>query len=137
MTGPGIAPGENHELVLNIDVMPTLLELANIEIPDNLHGESLVPLLENKENIDWRDRFYYEAPEPQLGSWPLYAVRTQRYKYIRTYDINNRDSVVFEELFDLENDPYELTNMIDDPGLQEKAEELSDDLDSLRNNFEE
>ena len=135
MTGPGIEPGENHEFVLNIDVMPTLLELADIEIPDNLHGESIVPLLTDNENPDWRDRFYYEAPEPQLGSWPLYAVRTQRYKYIRTYHINNRDSVVFEELYDLENDPHELTNVIDDPDFQETAEELSGDLDSLRNNF--
>ncbi|MFH5884512.1 sulfatase-like hydrolase/transferase [Halalkalibaculum sp. DA3122] len=135
VTGPGIVPGENHELVLNIDLMPTLLELADIEIPDNLHGESMVPLLKNQEEPDWRDRFYYEAPEPQLGSWPLYAVRSKRYKYIRTYDINNRDSVVFEELYDLENDPYELTNRIDDPGLREKAEELSGDVDSLRNRF--
>ena len=135
MSGPGIEPGENHELVLNIDVMPTLLELANIEIPDNLHGESIVPLLEGKENVDWRDRYYYEAPEPQLGSWPLYAVRTHRFKYIRTYDINNRDSVVFEELYDLENDPYELSNIIDKPDFREKADELSNDLDSLRNYY--
>lgn len=137
MTGPGIEPGENHELVLNIDVMPTLLELANIEIPGNLHGESMVPLLKDNEYPGWRDRFYYEAPEPQLGSWPLYAVRSQRFKYIRTYDINNRDSVVYEELYDLENDPFELTNIIDNPDFQIKVEELSEDLDSLRNNFSE
>lgn len=135
ITGPGIEPGDNEQIVLNIDVLPTLLELADIEIPDNIHGKSLVPLLENRDNVQWRDRFYYEAPEPQLGSWPHYAVRTQRYKYIRTYEKNGSDKVVFEELYDLENDPYELTNLIDAEKYNPVVEELSQDLDSLREEF--
>src|SRR5699024_7097708 len=45
MKGPGIDPGTSEEMVLNIDIMPTILELAGLKIPENLHGKSLVPLL--------------------------------------------------------------------------------------------
>jgi hypothetical protein len=50
----------------------------------------------------------------QLGSWPLYAVRTQRWMYVQTFDIKDRDSLVFEELYDLKNDPHETRNLVDE-----------------------
>lgn len=133
--GPDIVPGKDEHIVLNIDILPTLLELADIEIPNNIHGKSLLPLLQKEEGIQWRDRFYYEAPEPQLGSWPLYAVRTQRYKYIRTYELNDTNKVAYEELYDLDSDPHEWTNLIDAEEYSSVVEELSQDLDSLKKKF--
>ncbi|SHF84210.1 N-acetylglucosamine-6-sulfatase [Fodinibius roseus] len=135
VNGPNIEPGTNEHMVLNIDILPTLMELADIEIPNKIHGRSLLPLLQHEEKIQWRDRFYYEAPEPQLGSWPLHAVRTQRYKYIRTYELNDRDKIAYEELYDLDSDPHELTNVIDDEKYRSVVKELSRDMDSLRGKF--
>jgi arylsulfatase A-like enzyme len=69
----------NTALVLNVDIAPTMMELAGLTVPKEMHGRSLVPLLLGREtDPDWREQFLYEAPVPQLGSWPFYAVRTQR-----------------------------------------------------------
>ena len=56
--GPGIAPGVTlNEMVANIDVAPTLLELAGIPVPTIMDGQSLVPLLTGGSNATWRTRF--------------------------------------------------------------------------------
>lgn len=91
IAGPGIVNGSNDEIVLNIDVLPTILDILGQNVSDKVHGRSLLPLLKGQE-VDWRDQFYYEAPEPQLGSWPHDALRTKQWKYISTYDISNPDS---------------------------------------------
>jgi arylsulfatase A-like enzyme len=118
VSGPGLTGEVNDELVINADIAPTLLDLAGAPVAANVHGSSLVPLLRGQQT-DWRSSFLYEAPIPALGSWPLFAVRTREWKYIQTYDPEDRSGPAFEELYDLRDDPHEMTNLA---GLEEHGE---------------
>jgi arylsulfatase A-like enzyme len=129
--GPGIRTGLNSRLVLNIDIPPTILELAGLPIPESMHGASLVPLLRDKP-CRWRTSFLCEAPTPSLGSWPLCAVRTQRWKYIQTFDKTDRKHLAFEELYDLHADPHETTNLAGRSEQAERQATLKRELRRLR-----
>ncbi len=104
------APGQvNEELVLNLDMTPTLLDMAGVEIPADMQGRSLRPLMNGDQPGEWRDAIYYRYYEFPHG-WhkvrPHYGVRTDRYKLIHF----GGDMDVWE-LFDLHTDPHELTNL--------------------------
>ena len=112
------------QMILNIDVAPTLLDVARIEKPKQMQGMSFLPLLKGND-IAWRKRVYYEYYwEQAFPQTPTtFAVRTDKYKYIYyqgTWDIN--------ELFDLEKDPYEMNNLIRDTSLQKTGVGLKNDL---------
>tara|TARA_R110002096_G_scaffold316010_6_gene510319 strand:- start:3812 stop:5260 length:1449 start_codon:yes stop_codon:yes gene_type:complete len=102
------------QMALSIDIAPTLLEFAGLPIPRSPQGKSLVPLLTDP-NSAWRADWFYEhhfsLPSP-MQIEASEGVRTPRWKYIRYI---NQDPV-FEQLFDLENDPYETKNLAGDPG---------------------
>ncbi|MFC1806021.1 sulfatase-like hydrolase/transferase [Planctomycetota bacterium] len=131
VSGPGLKGETRDELILNADVAPTFLDLAGLPIPDAMHGRSLMPLLRG-EKVDWRQGILYEAPKPELGSWPLYAVRTDRWKYIQTYDITDASKLVFEELYDLQKDPGEMQNLAGKLEHEATQERLKADLARLR-----
>lgn len=131
ISGPDVVLGNSSELVLNIDIAPTVLELAGLEIPTNLHGKSLLPLMRNEEVV-WREDFLYEAPEPQLGSWPLEAVRTQEWKYIKTYDLENPEQAAYEELYNIREDPEEMNNLVHDQFLNNVLNDLRSRLVKLK-----
>lgn len=90
----------------NIDLAPTLLELAGIEPPDSFQGRSLVPVLEKGAESSERPVFA-EVVAPQVVS---YAVRNQRFKYIR-----NLVPEPSEFLFDLNEDREEENSLVDEP----------------------
>lgn len=136
IAGPGIAKGRSDEIVLNIDVLPTILDVLDQNVPEKVHGRSLLPLLRDRA-VDWRDQFYYEAPEPQLGSWPHFALRTGQWKYIRTYDIDNRDSLAFEELYNLWEDPNEMNNLAGQSQQKEKVKNLAKELEKLKSEYQD
>ena len=99
------------QVVGSIDIAPTLYELAGLPVPDRLDGLSLVSLLRNEE---WRKEMFLEC-WPSRGHWT--AIHTGRYKYVESEnDIS--------EFYDLEVDPYELENLIDDPNYQDLIAEL-------------
>ena len=134
VAGPGLGPRVDSHLVLNVDVMPTMLELAGLEAPANLHGRSLMPLLRG-EKADWRKSFLYEAPTSVLGSRPLLAVRTERWKLVRTCDgkeLAPGPEPAFEELYDLQADPEEMANLAGQPAHAGTARRLAAELDRLR-----
>lgn len=131
VSGPGLKGGACDELILNADVAPTFLELAGVAVPGRMHGRSLVPLLRG-EKADWRQSILYEAPKPELGSWPLAAVRTDRWKYIQTFDIQAPTKLVFEELYDLKTDPNEMTNLAGVDKCKAVRDELRTELSRLR-----
>ncbi|MEX2171104.1 MAG: sulfatase [Pirellulales bacterium] len=115
-----------EEFALNIDLAPTVLDFAGLEPSEGMQGVSLKPIVEGQTPSDWRTEFYYEhtyQPETIPSSE---AVRTERYKYIRYL---GRD---FEEFYDLETDPIEANNLIDDPKSQQLVAELKDRLTELR-----
>ena len=103
-----------NEIIMNVDLAPTFLDLAGLKKPKQMQGESFAALLAGK-NIPWRNKvfyeYYWEAAFPQTPT--IFAVRSDRYKYIYNYgfwDIN--------ELYDLQKDPYEMNNLIRDPSLK-------------------
>jgi len=115
------------EMVLSIDLAPTLLELAGFEPPHTMDGRSLVPLLKAAPPDDWRTSFlieyYTDTVFPRVLTMGYKAVRTQRYKYIHYTDLEGMD-----ELYDLKVDPYEMKNLIDDPGAQSTLKQLKAEL---------
>jgi N-acetylglucosamine-6-sulfatase len=106
-----------EEMVLNIDVAPTLLELAGAEIPEWMDGSSFLPLLRGEE-ILWRDEilfvYYWEFPFPHTPT--VLALRDKRYKYVFYHGVWDTN-----ELYDLEADPYETENLIDIPAATERV----------------
>jgi arylsulfatase A-like enzyme len=98
------------EMALSIDLAPTMLDMAGVDIPEAMQGRSLVPLLKG-EKPPWRTEFFYEHlfKHPRIPRTE--AVRDQRYKYIRFVD----SEPLYEELYDLENDPDEAHNLAKDP----------------------
>lgn len=97
-----------ENVVANIDIGPTILEAAGIQTPPHMDGKSFLPLAQNKE-IKWRDYFlyvyYWEKNFPHSPT--VFALRGDRYKYITYYGLWDTD-----ELYDLQDDPYETTNLI-------------------------
>jgi arylsulfatase A-like enzyme len=127
VAGPGVKSFVDDNLVMNIDIMPTLLELAEVPIADNVHGTSMVPLI-CCGDLNWRRVQYYEAPRPGFGSWPFFALRTKKWKYIQTRDIDQPDQVVFEELYNIQTDADELHNLANNPDTQDELEFLREEL---------
>lgn len=123
---PGfIKPGTViDQMVLNIDIAPTVLGLAGITTPSQMQGESWLPLLSGKD-IPWRKRifyeYYWENAFPQTPT--QFAVRTDKYKFIRSQGVWDID-----QLYDLEEDPYEVNNLIRDAAHQSTAAELNQAL---------
>lgn len=124
IAGPGTAARVDPHLVLNIDLAPTICRLAGLAPPPALHGRSLLPLVHGEPPADWRTAFVYEAETPVLGAHPLHAVRTDRWKLIRTYAPDNISQVTFTELYDLENDPDEMHNLAGSPDHADRIREL-------------
>ena len=113
-----------EQVVMNVDIAPTFLELAGITKPANMQGNSFAPILKG-QSIPWRDKAYYEyyweAPYPSTPT--IFAIRTDRYKYIYnhgTWDVN--------ELYDLHNDPYEMNNLVRDTTYRRIGLQLKNDL---------
>jgi N-acetylglucosamine-6-sulfatase len=125
---PLAARGTIGQIVLNVDLAPTLLELGGVPVPEEVHGKSFLPLLSG-DTRGWRDAFaaeYAEEPSnPRVPSWE--ALRTDRFKYIRYTALGP----AFDELYDLRADPYELENRIEDAALSSLRESLRRELDRL------
>jgi arylsulfatase A-like enzyme len=124
---PGTTEGR---IVSNLDFAPTFLEAAGIEIPAEIQGRSLVPILRGEAPKDWRKSFYYqyfEYPQPHHVR-PHHGVVTDRYKLIR-FDGPDLDAW---ELFDLQEDPRELRDVYDDPARRPVVDELKRELERLR-----
>jgi arylsulfatase A-like enzyme len=97
-------------MVMNIDFASTFLDFAGADIPSDIQGESMKPILTGEGDIAWRDDVYYHYYELSFGLTKHYGLRTDRYKIIHFYD-----PVDAWELYDLENDPAEMNNLIDEP----------------------
>jgi arylsulfatase A-like enzyme len=102
-----------------------------LAIPDRTQGTSLVPLLQAAPTA-WRTSFLYEAKTSSLGSWPVLAVRTDRWKYIQTFDSNAPGRLAFEELYDLRSDPREAANLAGEAGHENRVAALRRELGQLQ-----
>jgi arylsulfatase A-like enzyme len=121
-------------IALNVDVAPTLLELAGVDVPAWMQGRSIVPLLRGDRPDGWRDAMYYRYWMHRDGAHLVpahYGVRTATHKLICFYGdplgqlgANGPVEPVEWELYDLVADPLETTNVIDDPANAAVVAEL-------------
>jgi arylsulfatase A-like enzyme len=118
---------QTERLVQNLDLAPTILDVAGIAIPEEMQGESLRKIW-SKDVSEWRDAIYYHYYEKGFGATPHYGVRTSRYKLIHFYE--TMDSW---ELYDLETDPNEMINLYHEPACEPIVIELRDKLRDLQN----
>lgn len=123
IVGPNVPARTSQEMVMNIDIYPTLTDLAGIHQQQFMPGISLKRDLFSKSNPT-RKYIFYEAPLPVHGTYPHYAIRTRDWKYIITYDEAKPDEVYSEELYDLKKDPEEINNRIEDKKLATTILEL-------------
>jgi len=129
---PGVIQGgaRSSALVQNIDYAPTFLEAAGVEVPGEMQGRSLLPLLEDegKTPADWRDAIYYAYYEnAAVHNVPVHdGVRTDRYKLI--YFPASQQW----QLMDLELDPQELRSFHEEPAYRPILEALQQRYRDLR-----
>lgn len=120
-----------NEMVLNLDLTPTFLDIANIPVPAEMQGKSLVPLFSDPKKEDWRDAIYYHYYSDK--SWHNVkrheGVRTKNHKLINFYDLGAW------ELYDLENDPNELNNQYGNSDFKEIKNDLNKKLISLKKEY--
>jgi len=106
---------DKQHLVSGLDILPTLCDYAGLAIPESFEGLSLRPLIENKDATlqePWRDHLVLEINDRT----EVRMVRTHRYKYI-VYAKGDTP----EQLFDLDQDPYETRNLIDQPNMKKNV----------------
>ncbi len=124
-----------EKMALGIDIGPTVLEIAGADSPEQFEGDSLLALVEsefeskNAAGIDkWRDAFlyeyYWEFNYPHTPT--TFALRTDKYKLIQYHGVWDT-----EELYDIENDPQEMRNLIEDPSLLAVKVEMREKLYDL------
>jgi N-sulfoglucosamine sulfohydrolase len=148
MRYPGLAEGGKRydELISNVDVLPTILDIVGMETPDTLDGRSFRPLLADEESYRERERIFAEMTWHDMYN-PVRAIRTERYKYIRSFwhlpkvylptdvfasesgrEVRERYSVPtrpYEELYDLQETPQEDENVVHEPRHEDVRVNLS------------
>lgn len=120
-----------NELVQNLDFAPTLLDYAGVEIPSDMQGMSFRKLV-NGTSTGWRDAVYYTYYEyPAVHQVKRhYGIATDRYKLMHFYyDVDEW------EMYDLEKDPHEMTNVYDDPAYADIRTDLHAKLSALRTKY--
>ncbi len=129
------ARGDIREMVQNIDYAPTFLDIAGVPVPEDMHGVSLLPLLEGKHPKNWRKSLYYHFYEyPAEHSVKRhYGVSTaDGWKLIHFYD-----DIDHWELYDLNNDTQELHNMYARPGMEKITKRLMKELVKLQKEYDD
>ena len=131
-----IKPGSRlKDLVICQDIAPTLLELAGGTPGAHIQGRSLLPLFAGKR-AGWRKsvfiEYWAENAYPWLVGMTFKAVRTDRHKYIRW--VNRGRKGELDELYDLNRDPYELTNLAGRPHYRPVRQRLQRELRRLATN---
>ena len=114
-------------MALSFDCPVTMLDLAGINAPPEMRGRSLLSLVRG-EAVDWRKDFFYEHLYERETIPKSEGVRTERYKYVRYFERNP----VYEQLFDLDADPNETTNLATDPALESVLQALRSRCDEGR-----
>ena len=133
---PGVTKPDSRsvQMVQNLDYAQTFLEMAGAEIPSNMQGRSLVPILKNGKSDDWRDSIYYHYYEyPSVHMIPRhYGIRTERYKLIHFYQFGNE-----WEMYDLKEDPDELTNIYGEADKKSLQKDLKEQLVAIRKFYDD
>lgn len=137
-----IEPGSICEdMILNVDFAPTFLEYAGVDLPEDMQGSSIRPLLNGETPDGWQTSMYYRYWMHKMhhNVYAHYGLRTDRYKLIYYYnDALGQPGTIDEtyepewELFDLEKDPQEMRSVYDDPAYAETVRNLTDEMHRLQ-----
>jgi arylsulfatase A-like enzyme len=120
-------------IVMNLDIAPTLLDMAGLAVPDRMQGESMMRVVRDPADKDWRRAMYYHYYEFPYGWHNVkkhYGIRTDRYKLIHFYD-----DIDAWELYDLAEDPFETNNLYQRETMQPLIGTLKQDLQTLRTRY--
>ncbi len=133
---PGVtkAGSRSQLMIQNLDYAETFLDVAGAEIPVDMQGLSLVPLLKGQNPTDWRKSIYYHYYEyPSVHMVPRqFGIRTERYKLIHFYEFGNE-----WELYDLQTDPDELSNLYGKSKYEGITADLKSQLKDLRKKYQD
>ncbi len=118
-------------MAANLDVSPTILAYAGIDIPKHYQGRALKPLVEGNQPVEWRTDVFGEhlMERHDIPKWE--GVRGQRYVYARYLD-HPKDG---EFLHDLEKDPKQLKNFVADPAYSDALKTMRKRCDELRDSY--
>jgi arylsulfatase A-like enzyme len=125
------AGAKPRQLVANIDIAPTLLDLAGLPVPEAMQGRSLVPLARGLSPDDWREEIWIEHLMMESSIRKHEGIRTSRHKFSRYFEA----SPVLEELYDLEVDPLETVNLASKPEHQALLHDLRQRTDARRDRY--
>ncbi|MDH4091043.1 MAG: sulfatase [Cyclobacteriaceae bacterium] len=124
-----------QDLVMNLDMAPTFLQLAGVAVPESMQGKSILPLLAGEAKGDaWRTGVYYHYYEHpgEHNVYRHFGIRTSRYKLIRFYGVKN-----FWELYDLRHDPHEMRNLAGEMKHEKLLANLKRELQQLIRQYED
>lgn len=126
--------GDIEQMVQNIDYAPTFLQVAGVDVPKDIQGVSMLPLLKGEKPKNWRKSLYYHYYEypAEHSVCRHYGVRTDRYTLIHFY--NDIDTW---ELYDLKKDPEQMHNLYGKPGFEKLTKKLKKELARLREQYNE
>jgi len=124
-----------QQLVLNIDIAPTILDMAGIKVPKVMDGKSMFPLLKNPES-GFRDDFFMEHDSIVNAENPIpdsYGIRTKEWKYIRYVNVEPQ----VEEMYNLSADAFEMKNLINSEDFIQVKKELRKRFEEYREKLTE
>ncbi|MEO5999511.1 MAG: sulfatase [Chitinophagaceae bacterium] len=134
----GRSPQDKHnndQLVLNIDIAPTILDYAGLTVPSSMQGVSLKPLVDGL-NPSWRKEFYYEHQFNTEGSKVYLPMSEglvqQQFKYMRYFNGKDPENFFYEELYDQVLDPFEVHNLADNVGMSVLKDQMVQVLKRMR-----
>ena len=118
----------SEEMVLNIDLAPTILELAAIPVPGSMQGQSWLSVLKGRPGRKSFLYEYFQETDRRFKRPTVIAVRTTQWKYV-TYPLDNSLTC---ELYDLRTDPEELDNLVGNPEYADITEQMKKELAQLQ-----
>ncbi|HLR31209.1 MAG TPA: sulfatase [Fodinibius sp.] len=119
---------DREQMVLMIDLLPTFLDWAGLTAQEGVQGSSFAPIVDGRNPSDWRSEFFYEHHSFADRIPRSEGVRTERYKYLRYLD----SEPMYEELYDLKEDPEESENLAGEPEHAQLLQQMRDRWKALR-----
>jgi arylsulfatase A-like enzyme len=124
------------DMVLNLDLAPTMLDFAGAEIPKAMQGRSMKDILLGKTPQDWRQSVYYHY-KCEFGVPSQYGIRTKEHKLIHFYKPQKKGQEAGWELFSLKQDPQEMNNLYHNPEYENVRGNLEKELFLLQKNLKD
>jgi len=131
---PGVVTPNSsiNQMVMNLDITPTMLDVAGVAIPPEVQGKSMLPLF-RKQNAPWRNELYYHYYETTVHNVsPHFGIKTNPHKLIRFYE-----KVTGWELYDLSTDPHEMNNLYGKKGFEKITARLKKQLNKLIDEYDD